>query len=150
MRLPIARTVDGRSARMAGRPSGIVNTTEKPAACSGDWNSFNACCASVLASSASNEYASVMLDKGNTTNTHHGRGYDCAQACAREGFQVGLLAVDGKVYEVGGGLAANKNAKLVPHLGHTVSITGALQEKDGLSVISSDALRMGTESVSTR
>jgi len=96
------------------------------------------------------DLACYMLDKGNTTNPHHGRGYDCAQACAREGFQVGLLAVDGKVYELGGGLAANKNAKLVPHLGHTVSITGALQEKDGLSVISSDALRMGTESVSTR
>ncbi len=96
------------------------------------------------------DLACYMLDKGNTTNTHRGRGYDCAQACAREGFQVGLLTIDGKVYELGGGLAANKNAKLVPHLGHTVSITGALQEKDGLSTISSDAVRMGTESASTR
>jgi len=96
------------------------------------------------------DLACYMLDKGNTTNTHRSRGYDCAQACAREGFQVGLLTIDGKVYELGGGLAANKNAKLVPHLGHTVSITGALQEKDGLSMISSDALRMGTESASTR
>jgi hypothetical protein len=88
------------------------------------------------------DLACYMLDKGNTPNTHRGRGYACAQACAKEGFQVGLLTGDGKVYQISGGLAAKKNAKLVPHMGHTVSITGEVSEKDGMALIASDDLQM--------
>ena len=60
------------------------------------------------------DLACYMLDKSNTGVTHRGRGYACAQACAKEGFQVGLVAAEGKVYSISGGLAASKNAKLVP------------------------------------
>jgi hypothetical protein len=88
------------------------------------------------------DLACYMLDKANTSNTHRGRGYACAQACAREGFQVGLLTADGKVYQLTGGLAANKNAKLVPHLGHTVAIAGDIQEKDGTGLLAADDIQM--------
>jgi hypothetical protein len=88
------------------------------------------------------DLACYMLDKANTSNMHRARGYACAQACAREGFQVGLLTPDGKVYQLTGGLAANKNAKLVPHLGHTVSIAGDVQEKDGIELLAADDLKM--------
>jgi hypothetical protein len=88
------------------------------------------------------DLACYMLDKGNTETTHRGRGYACAQACAREGFQVGLVTGDGKVYHVSGGLAARKNAKLVPHMGHVVTVTGEVTRKDNLTVISSDDLQM--------
>jgi hypothetical protein len=88
------------------------------------------------------DLACYMLDKGNTGNTHRARGYTCAQACAIEGFQVGLLTANGKVYQITGGLAANKNAKLAPHMGHTVSITGDVTEKDGTTLISSGDLTM--------
>ena len=90
------------------------------------------------------DLACYMLDKANTTPTHVGRGYACAQACAKEGFQVGVLIDDGKVYEVVGGLAANKNAKLVPHMGHTVTITGDVANKDGFATISADSLTMAS------
>ena len=70
------------------------------------------------------------------------RAMICAQACAREGFTVGLLTDDGKVYEVHGGLAANINAKLVPHMSHTVTITGDVTEKDGVKSIAADDLKM--------
>ena len=45
-------------------------------------------------------------DKANTENAHKGKGMVCAQACAKEGFAVGLLTTGGKVYRVAGGLAA--------------------------------------------
>jgi hypothetical protein len=87
------------------------------------------------------DLACYMLDKSNTATTHRGRGYACAQACAKEGFQVAVLTSDGKVYQVAGGLAANKNAKLAPHLGQAVSITGEVGEKNGIALITSDDLQ---------
>jgi hypothetical protein len=88
------------------------------------------------------DLACYALDKANTSNVHRGRGYTCGQACAREGFAVGLLAGDGKVYQITGGLAANKNARLVPHMSHTVKITGDVGEKDGIATIAADDLEM--------
>src|SRR4051812_4445853 len=55
----------------------------------------------------------------------------CAIDCAKRGEPVALLTADGKVYRIAGGLAANNNAKLVPHMNHTVEITGDVTEKDG-------------------
>jgi hypothetical protein len=88
------------------------------------------------------DLACYALDKTNTTNVHRGRGYTCGQACAKEGFAVGLLASDGKVYQITGGLAANKNARLVPHMSHTVKITGDVGEKDGIATIAAGDLEM--------
>lgn len=88
------------------------------------------------------DLACYMLDKGNTGNTHRARGYTCAQACAKEGFQVALLTADGKVYEITGDLAANKNARLAPHMGHTVTVTGDVSEKEGTRLIASGELTM--------
>jgi hypothetical protein len=83
------------------------------------------------------------LNKEETANAHRrGSAQICAQACAREGFTVGLLTTEGKVYEVQGGLAANINAKLVPHMSHTVTITGDVTEKDGVKTITADDLKM--------
>jgi hypothetical protein len=96
------------------------------------------------------DLACYMLDKGNTGMTHRGRGYACAQACAKEGFQVGLVTGDGKVYSISGGLAANKNAKLVPHMGHIVTITGDLSEKNGMMVIGSNDLQMVRTAISAQ
>src|SRR5262245_31671016 len=69
-------------------------------------------------------------NKALTGSAHPRRGLICAQACAREGFAVGLLTTDGKVYQVAGTLAANNNAMLVPHMSHTVSISGDVSQKD--------------------
>jgi hypothetical protein len=66
----------------------------------------------------------------------------CAVSCAKEGKPVALLTSDGKVYEIAGGLAANKNAKLVDHMLHTVEITGDVLEKGGKLSIAADALTM--------
>ena len=88
------------------------------------------------------DLACYSQDKTNTGNNHRGRGLVCAQACAREGFAVGLLTAAGKVYEVGGGLADNHNAKLVPHMTHMVTITGDVTEKDGRTVIAASDLTM--------
>src|SRR5438067_1652265 len=64
-------------------------------------------------------------------------------AFAREaGRPMALLTEDGKVYEITGGLAADKNAKIVPHVTHTVEITGDVSEKDGKMTIAADSLKM--------
>lgn len=82
------------------------------------------------------------MNKELMGNFHPGRGLICAQACAREGFPVGLVASDGKVYQVAGGLAADLNAKLVPHMSHTVTITGPLSQKNGATMITSNELKV--------
>jgi hypothetical protein len=66
----------------------------------------------------------------------------CMQKCAKEGLAVALVTSDGKVYTVQGGLAAEKNAKLVNHMSHTVAITGDVVAKDGKNFITADALKM--------
>jgi hypothetical protein len=66
----------------------------------------------------------------------------CAVQCAKSGKPVALLTSDGKVYEVTGALAANKNARLAEHMLHTVEITGSVTEKDGKLAIAADSLKM--------
>jgi hypothetical protein len=85
------------------------------------------------------------MDKSNTGKDHKmpkGDTADCAVACAKAGRPMALLTEDGKVYEITGGLAADKNAKIVPHVAHTVEITGDVSEKDGKMTIAADSLKM--------
>jgi hypothetical protein len=86
-------------------------------------------------------------DRENTGNAHKGRGmgggykgYICGQACALEGFTVAVLTSSGKVYEVAGELAANSNAKLVPHIAQTVRITGTVKPDGAMMVITASDL----------
>jgi len=58
----------------------------------------------------------------------------CAQACAKKGMQVALVAADG-VYMVAGAITAESNKALVPHMSHTVELTGAVSEKEGVKTI---------------
>jgi hypothetical protein len=88
------------------------------------------------------DLACYSQNKEDTANGHNGKGAICAQACAREGFAVGLLTTDGKVYQVTGELAANSNARLVPHMGHAVTIAGEAKEKDGQMMIFGSDLKM--------
>ena len=83
--------------------------------------------------------------KENKTNTgvDHKMPADtpgCAITCAKMGLPVALLTTDGKVYTVTGDLAANNNAKLVPHLSHKVELTGDVNERDG--TIAASSLKM--------
>src|ERR1700720_100598 len=61
------------------------------------------------------------LDKSKTGVDHKmpkGDTKDCAIGCVKGGKPVALLTSDGKLYTVTGDLAADNNAKLVPHLSH--------------------------------
>ena len=85
------------------------------------------------------------MDKSNTGVDHkmpHGDTKDCAVACAKMGQPMALLTADGKVYQLAGGLAADKNAKIVPHVSHTVEVTGDVTEKDGKMLLAADTLKM--------
>ena len=85
------------------------------------------------------------MDKSNTGVDHKmpkGDTKDCAIACAKAGRPMALLTSDGKVYEIAGGLAADKNAKIIPHIGHTVEITGDVMDHGGSMMITADTLKM--------
>jgi hypothetical protein len=55
------------------------------------------------------------MDKANNAGNKHkmpkGDTEDCAVGCAKAGKPMAILTEDGKVYEIAGGLAAEKNAK---------------------------------------
>ncbi|HEY7290078.1 MAG TPA: hypothetical protein VH583_09600 [Vicinamibacterales bacterium] len=86
------------------------------------------------------------MDKSNTGNDHKmpkGDTKDCAVGCAKAGRPMAVLTSDGKVYELAGGLAADKNAKIIPHIGHTVEVTGDVMDHgDGKMMIMADSLTM--------
>jgi hypothetical protein len=87
------------------------------------------------------DLACFSQDKDNTGNHHKHQGLNCARACAMEGFAVGILTPDGRVYEVTGELTADSNAKLVPHMAQTVTLTGEVGEKDGKMTIAANDLK---------
>jgi len=91
------------------------------------------------------DQACYKMDKTNTGNDHKmpkGDTKDCAVGCAKAGRPLALLTSDGKVYEIAGGLAADKNAKLIPHIAHTVEITGDVMDHGGSMMITADSLKM--------
>jgi hypothetical protein len=86
-----------------------------------------------------------LKDKANNKGNDHkmpADTKDCAIGCAKEGQPLALLTSEGKLYEISGGLAAEKNAKLIPHIAHTVEITGDVMDHGGKMMISADALKM--------
>ena len=91
------------------------------------------------------DMACYNADKSNTGVDHKmpkGDTKDCALGCAKAGQPMALLTSDGKVYQIGGGLAADKNAKLIPHISHTVEITGDTMDHGGKMMIMADSLKM--------
>jgi type 1 fimbria pilin len=82
-----------------------------------------------------------LKDKANTAK-NHGDKEDCATACAKKGAPMAIVTDDGKIYQLGGGLAADNNAKIIPHISHTVEVTGEVTEKGGKMIIAADTLKM--------
>jgi len=66
----------------------------------------------------------------------------CALHCAQAGEPVAVVTTDGKIYRITGGLAANKNAKLIPHMSRTVEITGDVSERGGKLRIAAESLKV--------
>lgn len=70
------------------------------------------------------------------TGADHDSGRMCAHACIKwEGNPAGIVASDGTVYQLAGGVVADNNAKVLPHIAHSVSVTGEVYEKDGMTMI---------------
>ncbi len=64
----------------------------------------------------------------------------CAKSCAGNGQPVALVTDSGDIYRLAGTVAADNNAALVPHMSHTVEVTGELGEVDGIPTITADAV----------
>jgi hypothetical protein len=80
-------------------------------------------------------------NKANT-GADHDSGRMCAHACIKwEGNPAGVVGTDGKVYQLAGGVVANNNARVLPHIAHTVSVTGDVYEKDGMTMIRADDMK---------
>jgi hypothetical protein len=77
------------------------------------------------------------------TGMDHRDGHICALSCVKwEGQPVALLTPDGKVYQLAGAIVAGNNAKVWPHLTHTVSVTGDVADRDGVMTITASDLTM--------
>jgi len=87
------------------------------------------------------DQACYKKDKANTAKDH-GAVTDCATTCAKKGAAMAIVTEDGKIYTLGGKLAADNNAMLIPHISHTVEVTGDVSEKDGKTTIAADTLKM--------
>ena len=86
-----------------------------------------------------------LKDKAANAGKDHkmaGDEKDCAVACAKKGAPMALLTAEGKVYQITGDLAANMNEKIVPHVAHTVELTGDVTTKDGKHTIAASNLKM--------
>jgi hypothetical protein len=81
------------------------------------------------------DLACYSANKQNTGNAHRGKGAICGQACAREGFPVGLVTPDGKIYQIVGDLTVAHQAKLVPYISQTVTITGDVSQQNGMTLL---------------
>lgn len=79
--------------------------------------------------------ACYTKDKTNTTMAHKGMSATCAADCAKKGQQVALVTPTGDVYNVTGEVAADMNAKLVPHMSHTMTLTGEVTDVKGVKSI---------------
>jgi hypothetical protein len=89
--------------------------------------------------------ACYLKDKTNNVGKDHkmpADTKDCAIGCAKQGRSLALLTADGKVYQIAGELADNKNAKLIPHISHTVEITGDVMEAGDKMMIHASELKM--------
>jgi hypothetical protein len=84
------------------------------------------------------DQACYTKDKANKGEAHK----DCTEKCMKKGSPVALVTATGEVYTITGEYAANMNAKLVPHAGHTVEATGDVSEKDGKMIIAVTSLKM--------
>src|SRR5947207_9740779 len=89
--------------------------------------------------------ACYKMDKSNAGVDHKmpkGDTKNCAIGCAKAGRPMAILTSDGKVYEIAGGLAAEKNGKIIAHVSHTVEVTGDVSDKEGKMMIAADSLKM--------
>jgi hypothetical protein len=78
----------------------------------------------------------VKKAPGGQGEAHKG----CANACAKKGAQMGILAEDA-VYEIQGDYSANNNAKLMEFVAAQVEATGEVTEKDGKKVITVTSMK---------
>ena len=80
-----------------------------------------------------------LQNKSNVGKT----GYVCAIGDVKwEGNPPGLLTKNGKLYQLTGPLVANNNAKVGPHIGHIVTITGDVTTHDGMMMLSASDLKI--------
>jgi hypothetical protein len=79
--------------------------------------------------------ACYTKDKANIKMAHAGMSETCAADCAKKGQPVALVTPTGEVYTVTGEVAANMNAKLVPHMSHTMTLTGEVTDVKGVKSI---------------
>lgn len=73
---------------------------------------------------------------GGQGDAHKG----CANACAKKGAKMGILA-DDAVYEIAGDYSANNNAKLLEFVATQVEATGDVTEQDGRKVITVTSMK---------
>jgi hypothetical protein len=98
--------------------------------------------ASATTATVTGQVVDLVCYARNKANTglDHEEGRACAMACVKwEGNPVGVVTADGRVYQLTGDITANNNTKVAPLLAKTVTVTGDVSEKDGMTMLSANA-----------
>jgi hypothetical protein len=98
--------------------------------------------ASATPATVTGQVVDLVCYARNKANTglDHEEGRACAMACVKwEGNPVGVVTADGRVYQLTGDITANNNTKVAPLLAKTVTVTGDVSEKDGMTMLSANA-----------
>ena len=66
----------------------------------------------------------------------------CAIDCAKQGKPLGVLTDGDGLFKFIGDYTENNNAKLIPHITHTVSITGDTMDMGGKMMVHGSELKM--------
>jgi len=91
-----------------------------------------------------------LVDQGCYMKDHTKVGdahKECGVTCAKKGLPMAILTEDGKLYQITGDYTKENNAKLVPHVSHTVEVTGEVSEKDGKMMIDAKDLKMSKKTM---
>ena len=76
------------------------------------------------------------------TGADHDSGRRCAQACIKwEGNPAGIVAGDGTVYQLAGGVVANNNAKVLSSIARKATVTGEVVHENGMTMIRTDEIQ---------
>lgn len=65
----------------------------------------------------------------------------CALSCAKRGQAQGILTGD-EIYHVSGDYTANNNAKLIEFVAKKVTVTGTVNEHDGMKMLTIKSIKL--------
>ena len=86
------------------------------------------------------ELVTIMCVEGHGNGGRGAAHVDCAVKCAKDGYQLGVIADDGTLFKLAGPLTAGNNETLQPLLAKRVAATGDVTKTDEGTVLNASKI----------